>query len=881
MAQKVQAVPNPRYSTSPLETTGATIVSNRRVLVPPIIQGTFKGQRDYSGTNLNYITFQIADNECFIDNKCLFLIGDLTVFGPNAADGPAKTTGTTYGRDLWLEFDQSSQALITQITIGSPQGVKFEEIASYNLWANIIALHTESRPHKESDLLNYTEWSKDTGKDHGLQHFTDQQWRAPARFPVGQTTRIAMRFMFSDFMNNIDLFPLFLLRNGLQIIIYLEDAYKVFYSPSGASRTKDIVITNDAYSTAPSYLIGPGSHLVANGPAVANTLTNTQANNAVTAQDALFSPLALNSNVNGTATIVPCYNTAWVDKCIGENILSQLDHMTGSGHELGAETAPNQRPLTLRHAIAIPVSMYELNQIVWSGFTIVVPHSIYCPQDSGASLRFVDQFKDNYLYGMSWISKFYASATFTVAADDLDDDSKTDTFASTERDSYLKQLDVDAAMRCTGVFDTKSLTDVTFNRGVALETAGPYLPTVENLYLGLPLWSYHPDAQIPYVPYLNTIGAAMPTEVATANNSLYKRGAQMVVHCGDAFPLYFENAQVPRWTVAYASNVAGPIGAAGRTLTVPATNLFNVRGATNGAASVLSLWSLSNSNRQMRYEITNPQLLLDLVKPDAQNFLQWQQAFSSPSGIAIKYKKPIYRKLSFAAQSSGLLQIQVPINVRSLTGLVFVIQDPVMDTNPNDLLQCLMLANLSTFQNRRITEQYVQIGGQQYPVYMYQMLPDGTNRPYWEAHLLESEKLFAVAGNSSFSSLLSKPMVKKTRNLLAGGFLGATNPLVFANMESRRRVTYTDSSGCVYAMNLAKDWVRTFTTGVDSSQAGSIAVNLYFKDPSGVSNVSSAFGGDSQGTNSGPVGNRSFNIHMFALCDCVVTLQESANLVRY
>src|SRR5690606_35048012 len=138
------------------------------------------------------------------------------------------------------------------------------------------------------------------------------------------------------------------------------------------------------------------------------------------------------------------------------------------------------------------------------------------------------------------------------------------------------------------------------------------------------------------------------------------------------------------------------------------------------------------------------QLLLDLVKPDADNFLKWQQAFSSPSGIAFKYRKPIYRKLSFTAQSSGLLQIQVPVNVRSLTGIIFVIQDPALDTNPTDLIQCLALANLSTFQNRRLTEQYVQIGGQQYPVYMYQMLPDGSHRPYWESHILEAEKLFAV-----------------------------------------------------------------------------------------------------------------------------------------
>jgi hypothetical protein len=296
---------------------------------------------------------------------------------------------------------------------------------------------------------------------------------------------------------------------------------------------------------------------------------------------------------------------------------------------------------------------------------------------------------------------------------------------------------------------------------------------------------------------------------------------------------------------------------------------------------MISLWNLPSSLRTMRYEITNPQLLLDLVKPDAENFLKWQQAFSSPNGIAIKFKKPIYRKLSFATQASGLLQIQVPINVRSLTGIMFVLQDPALDTEPNDLLQCLALANLSTFQNRRMTEQYIQIGGQQYPIYLYQMLPDGQKRPYWGMHILELEKFFAVAGNNSFNACLTGPMTKKTRNLLAGGYLGTVSPFSAASFNKFNRCTYTDTSGCVYGMNLAKDWVRTFTTGVDSSQAGSIAVNLYFKDTTGVSNISAAFGGSATGNATGSVGSRQFNVHMFAMCDAVGTLQESANLVRY
>jgi hypothetical protein len=213
---------------------------------------------------------------------------------------------------------------------------------------------------------------------------------------------------------------------------------------------------------------------------------------------------------------------------------------------------------------------------------------------------------------------------------------------------------------------------------------------------------------------------------------------------------------------------------------------------------------------------------------------------------------------------------------------MFVLQDPALDTEPNDLINNLLLANLSTFQNRRLTEQYVQVGGQQYPVYMYQMKPDGNGAPYFlESHLLEAEKFFGVAGSSGFNCSLSRPMLKKTRNLLAGGWLGAGGDPVTTMTESQR-CTYTDTSGCVYSMNLAKDWVRPFTTGIDSSQAGSIALNLYFKDTTGVSNVSSAFGASTSGGVTGTTsGSRTFNVHLFAWCDAVSTLQETANFVRY
>jgi len=870
MAQRVQTVPNPRYQTAPLETTGATIVSGRRVMVPPFTQAIFKGIQDYSGSVYNYITFQIADNESFLDNKCLFLIFDLTVYGPNAGDiGGNAANNRPFGRDLDIVFDQSSSALITQLTIGSPQGLKFEELMNYNMYGNIVALHTQPRANKNSHLLNWTEWTKDNDQDYGLQHFTDQQWSQPCRVKIGEKTRMAMRLDFSDFMQNIDLFPLFLLRNGLQIILYLENAYKVFYSPHGNSRARDIVLQStfpnpdaDAPPTfQPPYLIGPGAYnLGANNDFTLNTpiiAVNTAGAN-------YYVPSGfVNGAYNSTSAIVPSFNTLWLPYNLAEGLYAQLP----SGWDRTT-------------ACFIPISFYELNQIVWSGFLkfdqigasldtsfanpqfseLLRPAGVATAQDQWGTGATNANPLATLLGALSTQVVYTLSATaYTEATQDA---------AENTAAGLVPQLDVDKRPDSNWTSGTQPYATIAFSRYNT--AAGAVDPSANPQMVGFPIFSFH-DAQ--FIPYVNFQPSVTTAIIAEAMNNIILRGGKCIIHIGDAIPVIFRGTGGGIFTYGNAT--------AGGVVTAPNGSLFDVvNPALNGAASVLSLWNLPRESRTMRYQVENPQLLLDLIKPGAQEFQQWQQAFSSPSGIPIKYKKPIYRKLNFPNQVSGLLQIQVPINVRSLTGIFFVIQDPSLDIPPNDLLNSLMLANLSTFQNRRLTEQYIQIGGQQYPVYMYQMRPDGTNIPYWEAHILEAEKFFSVAGTASFNCSLSRPMIKKTRNMLAGGYLGSSQPLNRSNLSHTQRCTYTDASGCVYSMNIAKDWVRPFTTGIDSSQSASIALNLYFKELSAVGNVSTAFGSGNS-SNTGSTGNRSFNIHMFAMCDAVATLQESANLVRY
>lgn len=858
MAQRVQAVPNPRYQTSPLETTGATIVSTRRVLVPPVVQAVFKGQRDYTGSSTSYIQFQIADNESFLDLKCLVLQVDLTVFGPNAADNSSVTSANvrTGGRDIDLAFDQSVSALINQLTIGSPQGLKFEEIMNYNMWANIVAVQTETQLHKQADLLKQTEFSKDLGQDYGLQHFTDQQWRVPCRIKCGERNRLYIRLDFSDFFQNMDLFPLFLLRNGLQITIYLESANKVFYAPHGSHRARDMVIQSNVASWTPSYLIGVGAYYydTATSTATARSVPTQATTTAV-----YFTPnYPLSSSYTGTVTLVPTFNTLWLPPTTANSICQAL-------------TAG----FTAYRGYLIPISMYEMNQIVWSGFIRVdktynssIAHSSGYQQtpDFGAPFLVDPAAAPDQWLAPSADGNYTAQWTFTRNAPLTTEAA----LAALEATAYttVPQLDVDQTPHAAYNTITGTLATAAALRNA---TAGSNISAAQTELLwigvGFPMFSFNDQQWIPYVNFPQTPTTA---EIASANNTIYYRGGRCVIHLGDAVPIIFNSAE------------AGAVATAGGVITVTASDAgFQVASPSqNGAASMLSMWNLASAARQIHYQIENPQLLLDLVKPGAQEFMQWQQAFSSPSGIPVKFKKPIYRKLNFQSQSSGLLQVQLPINVRSLTGVVFVLMDPALNTEPNDLLNCLALANLSTFQNRRLTEWNIQVGGQQYPAYPLQIRPDGTGLPYCDIHILENEKFFSVAGSASFNCNVTRPSIKKTRNMIAGGWLGSSNPIVGSQLGINQRCTYTDSSSTIYCMNLAKDWVRPFTTGIDSSQAGSIALNLYFKDPSGVSNVSSAFGGTTSSSNNA-TGARSFDIHMFALCDAVATLQETANLVRY
>ena len=294
---------------------------------------------------------------------------------------------------------------------------------------------------------------------------------------------------------------------------------------------------------------------------------------------------------------------------------------------------------------------------------------------------------------------------------------------------------------------------------------------------------------------------------------------------------------------------------------------------------------------QWDYQIRNMEMLLDVVKPSSEDFLRFQQQYQSPSGIPYQYKRILYKQVIAQTPPSGLFQIPLNISVRSLSGIVIAIQDQYA-VNPGqpsgtDFTK-YTLPLVSSFMRRGLYRAEVVVGGQTYPVYQLLMQPPGpvgTNS--WDfSHILESENFFG-AGSSSLDQSFHPAGLDLTRNYLIAGTYGQTASQIYSWANQSSGTPYStgfyganaapamqDSSAFVLAISLSKDDVMNFATGIDSSQSGSITINLYFNNTT--STTGANIGQDSEAWMQRPM---LFNI--WSVCDAVFTLQNDAALVRY
>lgn len=866
MAQQVVPVPNPKFQTGGLQTVAPTIVSHRTVKIPATFATTYTGQRitpDGLASSSTTMKFNIASNEDFLDLNKFILCFDVTWIGPN----PKATVGANaheYGLPLNLTYDQSIQSFIAQITWGSPQGMKFEEIQNYNLFANMIAQHTESSMHKERNFLDYSEFIKEQDKPSDIRKLFDGKmtFREYSRIRIGERTRVFLRFHHSSWLNNQSVIPLFLLRNGVECQILLESPHKMVHFGTFAGSSNDLVVNCSAAASTvagdeiPNYYIGNG-------------ITTVNASGTVTrvAHDAI----ALNAsipyfknnlgrvNTNNALEEAPSLNTVWIKLGLAHRILEACGYF--------------QRPTVMsRKVYAVPVSFYELGTIVWSGFFLVDPTS----HTSAGSLKHLIDTCGN--FNATAVLGNYATA-FTALTDarfEVGNTSAIQATPTTATNIIIPALAV-ASATCAGnentgvqLYDAARslaiasvpqidiqdrvayvkplLSALSAERTAALNIIG----NASKLVLGFPLYSLNDREPVPYItPGATNTSMSAAADLLAANNSIYERDGQMVVHLGDIVPLSVAHSRVPDGTHQ---------------------RFIPENPVQNGLASILAMWTVNPNNRKVAYKIEKAEMMMRLLKPTSEEFAKWQSMFQQPSGIPIKMNSVIYRKQS-VVQSAGQVQINLPVSVRSLKQIFFVIQDSCCDVEPANALNALCIPSLSTFQSRRLTRYEVIVGGQQYPIYPLDLLDTSyTNTRYGEDHIPELEAAFGVSGNASFNASFSKAGYKQIRNMLAGGYLNQNINNVhalYSAATTSQRCCYVDTASKVFAMSICKDDVNSFATGIDSSQSGAISMNLYFNDKN-LDVVSKIFQSDP----------RPMDVHIFAICDRVVTLQEAANLAR-
>lgn len=738
MAQQVTSVPNPNYAVAPLTTVAGSIVSRRRIKVPANISGTYGHLK---GTYPSTITFDIADNESFVDLSKLVFVCDFFLDLP--ANNPAPS------------FDGDVQALFSRVTIGSSQGLKIEEIQEYGLLSNMVQSCTQTSMHKQHNVFDKSSYENRQFESitDGISFYDTIELIPQHKLKCQKWNRLHIRFHQSSFLNRVKMLPLFLFRNGLRIEFELADFYRTF-----------------VYKTSPSF----------------KDMWRVNLETSVVAEGARHTNYAVYS----------------------EQLRTGNDPTTiGDFSDVSQPDQNGRRALSFSSALAVCPDiatkiMGRIGQLVNAAnndnaarrFTVLIPFTIVGP------------INDEYDLGVQY------SGLMAVPS----------------------QMPLDFSGDQTGNL-----------KGIRTHTAGRSTYLLD--------WKY---TLLATTPRLAVVQLFACTSVIPANNiNLHTLQYTNINKIPQGFlAIDFDNA------IIY-----DPVNAAGQTLTKPFSALHG--------NFVNYLTATAETTVSTGYYLKNPELLLDVVKPSADDFLKYTQAFQSPSGIPYNYKRIIYKtRVLENISSQSMAQISLDLAVRSLTGLLFTIQDPIAGLPQSDPNQYLSYPCLSSFLRRGLVRFEVQVGGQQYPLYplFIRRTNDNTakNEPN-ESFMLELENFFGVNGTAGIIPSISRQSLNRSRSY------GMTHSQAVAGVSaatlqgSLARAPYfgVDAASCVFGLSLSKDDVNNFASGVDSSQSGSVILNLYFDDSEDLKQI-------------GLLG-RPMRINMFCFCDAVFTLQSDANLVRY
>lgn len=755
MAQQVNSVPNPNYAVTPLTTVAGSIVSRRRLKVPANLNGTYTHAK---GNFPSTITFDIADNECFVDLSKLVFVADLKPsFPPNLP---------------FPQFDGSVQSLIAKITIGSSQGLKIEEISNYNLLSNMVQSITETNIHKESTFSEYSSYTHFTS-----QQFTDansfldgQAYRAPIEITVDKTYRLHVRFHQSSFLNRVKMLPLFLFRNGLRIEIELDDFHKSFNYSNCPNVSEMLCLPYQITGLQELESCGLPSFFFAESFKDAE-------NNVIPLPD-LGNIVQWGTYFEGDKTI---YNRKFLLNHY--TYLKIYEQLYSSADNIGSTTP---KPVNRGHS---------------EDYFFLVPFSIVGNLDTN---------QNEIVLFSGILQVLSACAPFVLTTNDNGDEI---------------------------ILGGQPSNNTKGSQLYYLHLVSSFISD-DNLSVGIPDKEY-------------------PASLANLLNEFYHQTNSMRLYVDIKNAVSVQKYQTH-------------------------TNLTHIKCLGNFYRYLMKEQDISDLmgsyKTYLGYTLHNPELLLDVIKPSADEFLKYTQAFQSPSGIPYNYKRIIYKhKTIDNPGSSSFVQLPIDLAVRSLTGILFTFQDPITSIPTQDSKTFLSYPTLSSFLRRGLVRYEVIVGGQQYPLYpLYiRRLQDGVlNNEVNESFIFELENFFAVNGTSGVIPSISRSKILLDRNYASVQSFASLNTSAaseiskqYSSGNSKHKIIL-DSSNAIFGLSLSKDDINNFASGIDSSQSGSVILNLYFDDPSSSNYGYGQF-------------NRAIKVNIFCFCDAVFTLQSDANLVRY
>jgi hypothetical protein len=350
----------------------------------------------------------------------------------------------------------------------------------------------------------------------------------------------------------------------------------------------------------------------------------------------------------------------------------------------------------------------------------------------------------------------------------------------------------------------------------------------------------------------------------------------------------------------------------------------------------LSAQSTANSNPNTgtnqifwNYTLQNVELTLDLVRPSSDVQLQYLNAFKSPMGIPYPYTRTLYYYKTIPGNVNTTLDSTIlPFAVRSLKGIMVIITDSYSFGYGSDSTVC-NFPSKSSFMMAGLVQANLTVGGESFPLY-----PLKFESSYQTSHLPEMKALFNVAGIANFAPSYQPYKLRRdnriyglaqggvaTNTYTAGAlptytnasgvvppalgvvalipgydganvtqsFLGQySNPIGTTTANASQNViisttnnlvtpAYKDTSRFILGISTMKI-DGEFLAGVDTSQSGSVALNLTFD---AASSSRPYLPPRPDGTSGNSSTGRDRVVHIFGFCDAVFSVQNDSSLVRY